>query len=105
MAIYDGVEITVKNDDEVFLGNDPAAIALIDVDKSVENYNTALRARLQAAFTGATITLEYGPYSGKSVCVSIDWDNVQEIREDEICAEVEEIAGQVYNLAAFWANI
>lgn len=104
MAHYENVEITVKNDDEGFLGNDPQAIAKINVEKSISNYETQLRRELQAAFPGATITLEYGGYSGKSVYVSIDLENVQEINEDEISDEVDEIVGRIYDRGTFWQD-
>jgi hypothetical protein len=102
MNTYQDVEITVKNDDEGFLGNDPDAIAKINVNKSVNNYEAELRAALAEAFPGATITLEYAPYSGKSVIVSSDPQRGYEIDEGEISDEVSEIVGRIYDRGTFW---
>jgi hypothetical protein len=63
-----------------------------------------LRGKLQAAFPGAEISLEYGPYSGKSVYVSIPQDE-QDFTDDEISGEIDEIVSQYYDLGTFWAYI
>ena len=104
MTHYENVTITVKNDDEGFLGSDPEAIAKIDVDRSVQNYNSELRGDLRHAFPGAEIILEYGPYSGRSVIVEIDWENVQKINTDDVNDEIQEIVGRIYNNGTFWTE-
>ena len=102
METYDGIEIIVKNDDEGFLGSDPQAVSEINFIQSISSYNNELYNELKLAFPRATFTLDYGPYSGKSVIILTDWDNDRKINFDEISEEVDEIVGRIYNRGTFW---
>jgi hypothetical protein len=99
---YDLVSITVRNNDDAFLGSDPEAIAKIDVEKSVANYQVELKAALVAAFPGADITLEHFNYSGRSIIIDIDYEDVHEFSTIEISEDVTAIVERIYNRGTFW---
>lgn len=97
MENYSGTEIIIKNDDEGFFGSE--STETINVQASISNYEAQLTARLNKAFPGAEITLEYGSYAGRSVIIRTERED-----DNEIENEIQTIVEQIYNMGSFWVE-
>lgn len=100
------ITITIKDDDEGFLGSeDPGEI---DVEKSYDVYCKEIRQSvITSIYPTCEIRFEYGSYSGKSINVEMeDWfeygykDGGKKL--EDASDLVQETIGNIYSNGSFW---
>lgn len=93
-------EITIRNNDEGFIGEE--SDENIDVDASVKSFNKLVTDAITAIYPDANVTMEYGPYSGRSLSIESDsllWSTINDMEE-----EISEIISEIYNNGNFWTE-
>jgi hypothetical protein len=97
--------LTVRNDDEGFLGNDPDVIVNVDFDKSLEAYNQEVIAAAAKSYPDVEIIMDYGNYSGSSFLMTCNtgeqWD-VQQM--NDIQNDISDMIGEIYAQGNFWTE-
>jgi|SRR3990172_4926248 len=97
-------KITIGEDIDNFLGNDPAAIALIDIEASQSAYEQIVAARIMQLYPEINrVWFDWGGTSDYD-----DWafsqDNPYQAADD-FQADLEMIEEQIYNQQDFWVLI
>jgi FMN phosphatase YigB (HAD superfamily) len=88
------IEITIGQELDSFLGNDPDAIATINIEASKESYEQAISKLAEREL---------------NVEIAIAWDGNNDTSEyegdkDELQSDIEDLVDRVYNSQDFWVN-
>ena len=94
--------ITVKSDEDGFLGSDSDVIATINIDESWDAFCAAVRKALSARWPGVEIDMQYGPYGGRSVIVLLADGSDED--EDYAHDVIQDTIGNIYNMGSFWVS-
>lgn len=101
IKMLEKIEITIGEDEESFLGNDPAAIAQVDIEASKENFEKALRKEIRRRYPDLVVNFAWGGNSDYAWLMdrANDREEYKYLQDD-----LEEIGDRIYNQQDFWVT-